>query len=149
MDKNKPISEAILKLSELHQKFLEDLTQMAIIAGEIEIGNRSEILKRIAELNSEIRNLYSDNSETDFEGQIDINNDNDLNNDLNSEVRQLAILSKVRELSSNGAGCGIKDLIALFPDVSDRTLRYDLQKLCADGSILKVGSRGPNTVYRV
>ena len=148
MDRNKPLSEAILQLSELPQKFLEDLTQMAIISGEIEIGNRNEILKRIAELNSEVRNLFPDNKEEEEsrenEPEEDIND-----NDLNAAVRQLAILNKIKELSANGAGCAMKDLISLFPDVSDRTLRYDLHKLCLEGSIVKIGSRGPNTVYRV
>lgn len=68
---------------------------------------------------------------------------------LNSEIRQKAIFDKIRQLSaSSEEGCGLRNLIEAFPDVSDRTLRYDLQKLIMQELIVKVGNRGPNTSYR-
>ena len=73
----------------------------------------------------------------------------DLGQDLNSEVRQRAILAKIKELASKKEECSLKNLKASFPDVSDRTLRYDLQKLTQRGDIVRTGNRGPNTVYNV
>ena len=66
---------------------------------------------------------------------------------LNLEVRQSAILDKVKQ-SSMENGCGLKDLVDSFPDVSDRTLRYDLEKLVNRKLIVKMGNRGPNTTYK-
>lgn len=69
---------------------------------------------------------------------------------MNSEVRQLAILEKIKQFSAeNGEGCGLKELMTAFPDITDRTLRYDLQKLATQGSIVKIGNRGPSTIYRL
>ena len=45
--------------------------------------------------------------------------------------------------------CRIKDLIAAFPGVSERTLRYDLQKFCEEGIIERVGLGGPGTYYQL
>lgn len=61
-------------------------------------------------------------------------------------VRQSAILEKIK--LGNGNGMRLKDLLAQFPDVSERTIRYDLQKLCDGGSIERVGNGGPATYYR-
>lgn len=89
-------------------------------------------------------------------GKVDINNSEMLNSEeidefgkMNLEVRQLAILEKIKQFSvENGEGCGLKELMTAFPDITDRTLRYDLQKLALNGSIIKIGNRGPNTIYK-
>ncbi|MBI4093292.1 MAG: DeoR family transcriptional regulator [Candidatus Kerfeldbacteria bacterium] len=41
----------------------------------------------------------------------------------------------------------MKDLIAEFPDVSERTIRYDLQRLLQHGSVERVGNGGPASYY--
>lgn len=61
------------------------------------------------------------------------------------EVRQSAIVDIMRQVQN----CRIKDLIAAFPGVSERTLRYDLQKLCEEGTIERVGTGGPGTYYQL
>ena len=143
MGRIKPICQAILKTSEFYHQLLEDLVYTAVATREIEIGNIKSISDIISELNSEIAKLC------DSEGESIENEHVDDKNNLNSEVRQLAILNKIKDISSQGnEGCGIRDLISLFPDVSDRTLRNDLQKLCFQDLIIKVGNRGPNTVYK-
>ena len=77
---------------------------------------------------------------------------NSSNNGLNSAIRQAAIINRIK--SSNGsasspqAGCRLKDLLAEFSDVSERTLRYDLQRLCEKGAIERVGNGGPASYYR-
>ncbi len=67
------------------------------------------------------------------------------NSAINVAIRQSAIISKIKE--SNGRR--LKDLVAEFPDVSERTLRYDLQRLCGQGIIERVGNGGPASYYRL
>lgn len=72
---------------------------------------------------------------------------------VGSAIRQSAILDKIKvscsDVSGGGAikGCRMKDLIAEFPDVSERTLRYDLQRLLQHGSVERVGNGGPASYY--
>jgi len=72
---------------------------------------------------------------------------------VGSAIRQSAILEKIKhssvEANGNGIikGCRMKDLIAEFPDVSERTLRYDLQRLLQHGAIDRLGNGGPASYY--
>lgn len=66
-------------------------------------------------------------------------------NGINTAIRQAAIVNRIK--SGNGSGCRLKDLIAEFSDVSERTLRYDLQRLCEQGLIERVGNGGPASYY--
>lgn len=63
----------------------------------------------------------------------------------NAAMRQSAIMEIMRQVQN----CRIKDLIAAFPGVSERTLRYDLQKLCEEGTIERLGTGGPGTYYQI
>jgi hypothetical protein len=45
--------------------------------------------------------------------------------------------------------CHIKDLLSSFPNVSARTLRYDIQRLVDKGIIERVGTGGPNSFFRL
>lgn len=90
--------------------------------------------------------------------KIDLENnkamaDNSNNNNINSAIRQSAIIDKIKSGNTiNGPqqeGYKLKDLIAEFPEVSERTLRYDLQRLCERGVIERVGNGGPASHYRL
>lgn len=59
--------------------------------------------------------------------------------------RQSAILEFIRQLPN---GCRMRDLTARFPEVSERTLRNDLQNLTAEGLIERAGSQGPFSSFR-
>jgi len=66
-------------------------------------------------------------------------------------IRQSAILQRIRQsgnLPGRQAGCRMKDIIEGFPGVSERTIRYDLERLVEDGFIERVGQGGPATSYR-
>lgn len=63
----------------------------------------------------------------------------------NSAMRKSAIMDIMRQVQN----CRIKDLIAAFPGTSERTLRYDLQKLCEEGIIERIGPGGPGTYYQL
>lgn len=62
----------------------------------------------------------------------------------NLAMRQSAVMDIMRQVKN----CRIKDLIAAFPGVSERTLRYDLQKFCEEGIIERIGLGGPGTYYQ-
>lgn len=57
---------------------------------------------------------------------------------------QHVILQKVKELGQTTT----KELTASFPEISERTIRFYLQKLVDNGSIDRVGSTGPGAAYR-
>ena len=67
--------------------------------------------------------------------------------DDNPANRQSEIVDKIRQSGNNQIQ--LKDIIAAFPDFSDRTIRYDLQRLCNQGIIERIGSGGPGTHYRI
>lgn len=71
----------------------------------------------------------------------------DTNQALNIAMRQASIVDKIR--ARNGSGMRLKDILAEFRNVSERTIRYDLQGLCEKGVIERVGNGGPATYYRI
>ena len=64
----------------------------------------------------------------------------------NSAIRQSKIVEKIRQ-SGNNLRIGIKDITGLFSGVSERTVRYDLERLLAKGAIERMGGGGPGTYY--
>lgn len=59
--------------------------------------------------------------------------------------RQNDIAEKIRQMGT----CRMKDVQEAFPDISERTLRYDLVKLTEGGILERLGNGGPNTFYRI
>jgi predicted ArsR family transcriptional regulator len=45
--------------------------------------------------------------------------------------------------------CHIKDLTGALPNISERTVRYDVQRLVDKGTIERVGTGGPNSFFRL
>lgn len=68
----------------------------------------------------------------------------DAANPVRSEIRQAAILEKIRQ----SGNCRMKDIQELLPDCSERTIRYDLQTLCEQNLVEKIGVGGPAVFYR-
>jgi predicted ATPase len=66
-------------------------------------------------------------------------------NGIAGAMRQSAILEKIRQ--SENQKIQVKDLTTSFPEVSERTMRYDLQKLCSQGVLERVGNGGPGSYY--
>ena len=131
-----------------------------------EIGNFNSAIKKnnsaISELNLEefFQDSISQNAESKSKLAIPMAIDNkasvsiETNQDEatagekdkeNSAMRQSAVMDIMRQVKN----CRIKDLIAAFPGVSERTLRYDLQKFCEEGIIERIGSGGPGTYYQL
>lgn len=71
---------------------------------------------------------------------------------IGATIRHSAILERIRKAtlrdeSGNISGCRMKDLLTDFPDVSERTLRYDLERLLGQGLIERIGAGGPSLFY--
>lgn len=69
---------------------------------------------------------------------------NNKQNIIKSAMRQSAILDRIRQ----NHNCRLKEIQDILPDISERTLRYDMQTLIARGSVERVGNGGPATYYR-
>jgi len=65
----------------------------------------------------------------------------------NPAIRQSAIIEKIRQ--SGNIPIKLKALVSEFPKFSERTIRYDIQRLCNQGILERVGSGGPATYYKV
>ena len=64
---------------------------------------------------------------------------------VKSAMRQSAILERIRQNNS----CRLKDVQEWLTDVSERTIRYDLQNLIGQGLVERIGNGGPATFYRI
>ncbi len=64
----------------------------------------------------------------------------------NAAIRQEAILAKIRQMNGQ---MKLKEIIAAFPNTSERTLRYDLVKLCQINKLTREGSGGPSNYYAI
>ncbi len=68
-------------------------------------------------------------------------------NALRAIIRQSAIIEKIRQ--NGNMRLQLRDLADQFPEVSERTLRYDLKKLCDQGRLVRQGNGGPSNFYTV
>lgn len=59
--------------------------------------------------------------------------------------RQEKMLGMIK--SAENRRLQLKDFIAGFPEVSERTLRYDLKNLCDAGKLVRGGEGGPGSFY--
>jgi len=59
------------------------------------------------------------------------------------EDRQNRLFKKVQELGKTTT----KELMASFPDISERTIRFYLLRLCDQGLVSRIGSTGPGSYY--
>jgi hypothetical protein len=65
-------------------------------------------------------------------------------NNIKAEMRQSTIVEKIRQ----SGNCRLKDIRELLPDISERTIRYDLQSLLEKHLIERIGDGGPSVYYR-
>ncbi len=59
--------------------------------------------------------------------------------------RQSAILERIRQ----SGNCKLKEIQESLPGISERTIRYDLQRLTELGLVERIGSGGPGTSYKI
>ncbi|MDE2019426.1 MAG: DeoR family transcriptional regulator [Patescibacteria group bacterium] len=66
-------------------------------------------------------------------------------NFIKSGMRQIAILDKIRQ----SGNCRLRDIQEILPEVSERTIRYDLEDLIERNIIERIGTGGPSVSYRI
>ncbi len=157
------LEEVLSRQYEQAAGFIAVLTGVVELAKniyEIDPANATIIIHQLGILDSAIRQVtgleQSPNLENEFskvpeviksqDNQIDSNNGNgngNGNSAINMAIRQSAIIEKIRQSGK----IALKDIIAEFPEVSERTIRYDLQKLCNQGLAERIGNGGPATYY--
>lgn len=81
---------------------------------------------------------------TEYEGCNGDSNNGNGSQPIKSAMRQSAILEIIRQNNN----CRMKDIQDSLPEVSERTLRYDLQSLLERGMIERTGNGGPATYYQ-
>lgn len=67
------------------------------------------------------------------------------NGNAKAEIRQAAILERIRQIGN----CRLADIQAILPDVSDRTIRYDLESMMQRNLIERIGTGGRSVYYRI
>ncbi len=119
----------------------------------IEGGNKKrERLVNLNDLEGDLEEIVSDSANQEVVNrQTSGKSQKGSGNGFNTAIRQAEIINKIKSGNFSGnsesASIRLKDLVAEFPDVSERTLRYDLQKLCDQGVIERVGNGGPSSYY--
>ena len=131
------IDEINLEIESKHQK------------GE-ELPGLDEIFGRKTEVTpKEVKKKEPGNEIRQNTAIAELNKEKELNNELNNAaIRQSAIIDRIRQ-SGNQTQIQLRDITQELPDVSERTIRYDLQKLCSDGVLERIGQGGPGTYYRI
>lgn len=140
-----PINSKII-LSEV-DNFNSAIRQISgIESGSLEVANifstPSSMVTESSIKNSELDQDFNFSGNHNGNGHND-NNGNGNGNGINATIRQSAIIDKIRQSGK----IALKDLLAEFPEVSERTIRYDLQKLCLSGNLERIGNGGPATYY--
>jgi len=132
---------------------LESLIKLAVSIYEIESGNAQVIMGELESINAAMRQFAAleelPHLPDLFSQKIAESNTPDEDSGsalgMSTTLRQSAVLEKIRQ--SENRQTQLKDLLAAFPDVSERTMRYDLQKLCIQGLLERVGNGGPGSHY--
>jgi hypothetical protein len=65
--------------------------------------------------------------------------------DFVADKRQELIVSLIKRKGD----CHLKDITSAMPSISERTIRYDLQKLIEIGRVERIGGGGPFSYFRV
>ncbi len=129
------------------------LVNLSESVGELSCVNANVLRRELNNLGSmadsaiaELPDALEEIDLNDFFNEKNGNNSGSESDFLNPEERQEAIAVFIRQFPDD---CRMKDLISEFPDVSERTLRGDVQKLIETGLVERAGSRsGPLSYLR-
>lgn len=140
------LNTAIAEYTAMRQKSEEkdaDVNLESIFRDGVKLPIHSPSLEKSSDNNSG-NSFVSDGSSLNYKS----NGNTAIQTSQSSLTRQTAIIETIRQCG-NEFGCRLKDVIAAFPHVSERTLRYDLQRVCEQGMVERVGNGGPFSYYRI
>lgn len=129
------------------EKVVEERTQINAVG--VTAQNAEEISKKTAEETDSINDsgdVENNGRKTDIDGPSEQKRaTHDEQQDHSIIMRQGAIVERIRQIGN----CRIKDIQGLLPEISERTLRYDIQRLVEEGVVERMGGGGPATYYRL
>lgn len=143
---------------------IQAIIKFAVDVNCITIGNAAILVREIGNLKSAIADMPSSVDKVDgfdlsnlFSSDIHSSNNAELLDENLSEVlpdevelgnraemRQSAIIERVREIGN----CRLADIQVVLPNVSERTIRYDLESLVRRNLIERFGPGGRASYYR-
>lgn len=136
---------------------LSVLVKLAASINEIKPVNAEVLERELINFNSAIQSAITESvigndedvdlEEVFSESESATAGNEEKNEELSPHIvnRQSAILEFIRQLPN---GCRMRDLTARFLEVSERTLRNDLQNLISEGLVERVGVSGPFSLFR-
>lgn len=123
----------------------EEVPLNDIFSGHEPLFSASHSAHRPANMTSAASVTNAANQPNPAKQQSSDGNDNGEESGIGPEIRQSAILEKIRQ----SGNCRLRDIQEMLPDCSERTIRYDLQTLAERGSIERIGTGGPSVFYRI
>jgi len=114
--------------------------------GHHSFADNSDVIRQEESIENEYGNIPATNSGNPAIIPAESGNENspEIIELIKSGNRHGAILEKIRQ----SGNCRIKDIHDLFPECSERTIRYDLQSLTEQNLIEKIGTGGPAVFYK-
>lgn len=104
-----------------------------------------DFIKSTNDTSDDYENNEAENMEDIINEPTETENKIDYSKILNTELtaRQYSILYKIREIQT----CRLRDLMASFPDISERTIRNEINELINHGLVQRIGNGGPNSYF--
>ena len=135
-----PTLNALKNLVELGRHLLQiEPVNAKLIISEIEVLNQAIRQSAIPEVM--IAELVDKNTATE-DNDARLPKESKIDSEV-SKIRQERIIERIRQSGK----IQLRDLIAEFPGISERTLRYDLKKLFDEGKVTRQGTGGPSNYY--
>lgn len=139
LNESLPVLNALKNLVELGKNLMQiEPVNTKILLREIELLNQAIRQSTLPDSLPDLSKMFSDNQAIIEKPTIQLKIDSEV-----SKMRQEKIVEKIRQSGK----IQLKDLIAEFPGISERTLRYDLKKLFDDGKLNRQGTGGPSNYY--
>lgn len=160
---------AVNLISDLNRPTVDKLAlfiKLAVSVGEMKPANADILKRELCKLNEEIYRLmigeredinlekfFSETSKTITFGNESGNESG--NNAATGKVgktgnqvmdRQASMVEFMHNFPDD---CRMKNILAAFPKVSERTLRNDIQNLISEGTVERMGNSGPNTSFKL
>lgn len=143
MNESLPVLNAIKGLVELGKNLMQiEPVNTKILLREIELLNQAIRQSILPDSLPDLNKIFSQEPIIEQKPQKAVPAISKIDSDV-SLIRQDKILEIIRQSGK----AQLRDLIAEFPGISERTLRYDLKKLFDDGKLNRQGTGGPSNYY--
>lgn len=128
-------------LADAREKAEFDVAIADIFSGDYERHIKRDNAANVGKVSAQIGNDQANH----IGGGADpkVSNDVGIGKVMSTAERQELVAKKIQELGK----AATKDLVAVLPTVSERTLRYDLKKLCERRILERIGGGGPGSYY--